>query len=314
MSKEYLGIDIGGTKCAVVRANETGEILEKVKFDTKDVNTTISRILEEASKITNSNVVSCGISCGGPLDADKGIILSPPNLPDWDRIEIARLVSEKINIKTKLCNDADACALAEWMFGAGKGTKNMVFLTFGTGMGAGLVLNGKLYSGTNGNAGEVGHIRLKNDGPIGYRKAGSFEGFCSGGGIKQLGIIEGRKAIQKGIVPTYWNKNEDMISAKDIAIAAKNGDKIAQKVYKISGKHLGKALSVIIDILNPEKIVIGSIYQRAQELMNKEMIKELKKETLDSSYKVVEVVPAALGDEIGDVAAISIAKMIEEQQ
>ena len=96
-----------------------------------------------------------GISCGGPLDASSGVILSPPNLPGWDNVKIVQMIEEKFGVPCGLQNDANACALAEWRFGAGKGTKNMIFLTFGTGMGAGLILDGKLYAGTNGMAGEI---------------------------------------------------------------------------------------------------------------------------------------------------------------
>ena len=113
--------------------------------------------------------------------------MSPPNLPGWDNIDIVKQIKTHFGVPVHLQNDANACALAEWKFGAGRGTKNMVFLTFGTGLGAGLILDGKLYSGTNDNAAELGHIRLDRFGPVGFGKTGSFEGFCSGGGIAQLG-------------------------------------------------------------------------------------------------------------------------------
>ena len=112
--------------------------------------------------------------------------MCPPNLPDWDNVPLVEMTEKRLGIKTILQNDANACAVAEWKFGAGRGTRNMVFLTFGTGMGAGLILDGRLYSGTNDMAGEVGHIRLAPKGPLGYGKKGSFEGFCSGGGIADL--------------------------------------------------------------------------------------------------------------------------------
>ena len=122
------------------------------------------------------NLKRIGISCGGPLDSKKGMIYSPPNLPGWDKCLLQRYLQMKFGVETALQNDANACALAEWLMGAGRGTSNMVFLTFGTGMGGGLILNGRLYSGTNDLGGEVGHIRLAKDGPVGFGKAGSFEG------------------------------------------------------------------------------------------------------------------------------------------
>lgn len=191
-----LGFDIGGTKCAVVTAEWDGEnvtILKKKKCPT-DLTVTpeemINRLIKMADGIITEKIDLIGISCGGPLDSEKGVILSPPNLPGWDKVEIVKQLSDYYGVPARLQNDANASAVAEWKFGAGQNTQNMIFLTFGTGLGAGLVLGGRLYSGTNSNAGEVGHIRLSDDGPEGYGKKGSFEGFCSGGGIARLGITK----------------------------------------------------------------------------------------------------------------------------
>lgn len=142
--------------------------------------------------------VPSGISCGGPLDSKTGVILSPPNLPGWDHIEITRHFTETLGVPARLINDANASALAEWKYGAGVGTQNMIFLTFGTGLGAGLVLNGALFEGTNGMAGEIGHMRLAAFGPSGYGKCGSFEGFCSGAGIAELARGFARETLQRG--------------------------------------------------------------------------------------------------------------------
>ncbi|MDR1675081.1 MAG: ROK family protein, partial [Tannerella sp.] len=194
MERNVLGIDIGGTKIAVIYAKEKDgiELVDKVTFPTAQVDDTIDGIFSRLRELmyrhslNEENTHAIGISCGGPLSSERGRVMSPPNLPGWDDIPIVDLVKERFHIPCALQNDANACALAEWKFGAGRGTKNMVFLTFGTGMGAGLILNGQLYSGANDNAGEVGHVRLAPFGPVGYGKAGSFEGFASGGGIAQL--------------------------------------------------------------------------------------------------------------------------------
>ena len=156
-----LGIDIGGTKCAVVLGDENG-IVKKIRFATTDYHETMENIRAAIREMGDFDAI--GISCGGPLDSKRGVILSPPNLVGWDDIHITEMLSEEFGVPAYLCNDADACALAEWKFGAGKGTENMIFLTFGTGMGAGLILNGRLYSGTNGMAGEVGHMRMNEFG------------------------------------------------------------------------------------------------------------------------------------------------------
>ena len=303
----YIGIDIGGTKCAVVQADENGKKLSRVAFATADYQSTINRIMDEVEKLLPCRAI--GISCGGPLDESRGLILSPPNLPGWDMIPITSMLEDRFGIPAYLCNDANACALAEWKFGAGQGTQNMIFLTFGTGMGAGLILNGKLYSGTNGNAGEVGHMRLTEYGPVGYGKAGSFEGFCSGGGIKQLGQTLARERLQCGQVTAYCHSHEELdgISAKAVAEAADAGDETACRVWQLASEKLGLGLSLLIDLLNPERIVIGSIFARSEHLLRSGMERVIAREVLPQSGQVCQIVPAALGEEIGDYAAIAVA-------
>lgn len=297
-----IGIDIGGTKCAVVLGNEKGEILKKERFATTDRDATLDKIMSTVLSMGECDAV--GISCGGPLDSKKGVIMSPPNLPGWDNVEIVKMINSRLGVPVFLKNDADACALAEWKFGAGKGSDNMIFLTFGTGLGAGLILGGRLYSGACDMAGEVGHIRLADFGPVGYGKAGSFEGFCSGGGIAQLGQTVAKENSQMGH-PVGFADGE--ITAKSVADAAKNGDEEAIEVYRQCGRMLGKGLSVLIDILNPEKIVLGSIFVRSEELLRDEMQRVIEKETLYPSRRVCEIVPAGLGEALGDVAALCVA-------
>lgn len=312
-----LGVDIGGTKCAVTLGlSKDGDIdiKDKLAFPTTDVEDTITHIessIKEALKrnsLTSKDVSAIGISCGGPLDSSTGVIMSPPNLPGWDNIPIVSILSEKFGVPAAVHNDANACALAEWKFGAGKGCRNMVFMTFGTGLGAGLVLDGKLYTGTNDNAGELGHIRLEEYGPVGYGKSGSFEGFCSGGGIKQLAQSLVKERSQMGVEVSWCPDGDpDKITAKAVAEAARAGDPLASEIMEISARHLGKGLSIVIDILNPELIVIGSIYARNEDIMKPYVEKILSREALPLANKVCRIVPAALGESIGDYAALSVA-------
>ena len=309
----YIGIDIGGTKCAVLLGDaENGQpvIKEKIRFDTTDVNETLKNIFDGVEKLLALGECSAiGISCGGPLDEERGVILSPPNLPGWDEIYICDMLTERFGIPAKLRNDANACALAEWKFGAGCGTKNMVFFTFGTGLGSGLILDGRLYSGTNGNAGEAGHIRLAKNGPVGYGKAGSFEGFCSGGGIAKLAKARATAALSKGAPLSFAKTPEEieLITAKLIAERANAGDNDAKRIFNLVGRKLGEGLSVIIDIINPEAIVIGSIYARNEKLLRPSMMRVIKKEALVASASVCRILPAKLGESIGDIAALSVA-------
>ena len=310
-----LGFDIGGTKCAALTAlwdDERVEILKRVCLDTDTYIPPcemIDRLTLAADTILDGTPDCIGISCGGPLDSVKGVIMSPPNLPGWDNVEIVKMLEGRYGVKARLINDANACAVAEWKFGAGKGVENMVFLTFGTGLGAGLILDGRLYQGTNGNAGEVGHVRLNDDGPIGFGKVGSFEGFCSGGGIARLAWKMALKAKENGTPPSYyeeWMTPAD-VSARTVASAAASGDALAREVYRISGENLGKGLAILIDILNPERIVIGSVYARSGELLKDAMYAVLEKEALSCALDVCEIVPAELGDRVGDYAAIAAA-------
>lgn len=315
LMKYYIGIDIGGTKCAVVLGDEEGKILEKRRFPTTHVTQTLANIqtaLNDIFQIATTQNISpsaIGISCGGPLDAQRGIIQAPPNLPDWVDIPIVSILEEEWQLPTYLCNDANACALAEWKFGAGKGSQNMIFMTFGTGMGAGLILDGKLYAGTTGDAGEIGHVRLSPNGPMGYRKFGSVEGFCSGGGLAQLGQTYALQAIQEGYPPIFCPDEHHLhlINAQILADAARTGDEVALRVWHTCGEYLGRTLAILIDLFNPERIVIGSIYQRAADLLIPAMRQVLEAEALPTPLAACQILPAALTESVGDLAALTVA-------
>jgi glucokinase len=303
-----MGIDIGGTKCAVVIGDEAGHVLKKERFATTDCKETLENIFAAAERLGASEVDAIGISCGGPLDEKRGIILSPPNLPGWDHIEIVSMLKERFGKPTAICNDANAGALAEWKFGAGKGCENMVFMTFGTGLGAGLIIDGRLYAGTNDNAGEVGHIRLADYGPVGFGKSGSYEGFCSGGGIAQLARSAIAEKVQMGqSVPWCPADMVDKVTARMVAEAAIEGDETALSVMKTSALKMGFGISLLIDILNPEVVVLGSIYARNEAMMKPYIDEVVAREALGLAAKVCKVKPAALGESVGDYAAVSVA-------
>ncbi len=311
---KYIGFDIGGTKCAVSLGEEKNGILKILDKKTIPTDFSISpyEMIEKMCVIAeelSTDFEAVGISCGGPLNSDKGIIMSPPNLIGWDNIEIVDYIKKKLKKEAYLENDANACALAEWKYGAGENCRNMVFFTFGTGLGAGLILNGQLYRGASDMAGEAGHIRLYDTGPVGYGKAGSFEGFCSGGGIAQLGKTKALESFQQGKKVSYCENIEkmDSISAKTIAECADKGFDDAKEIYNLCGEMLGQGLSIIIDILNPEKIIIGSIFKRCEHLLRKPMENVLEKECLFLSKNACEILPAKLSENIGDYAALSVA-------
>ena len=313
----YIGVDVGGTKCAVTLGCDTEgmlTILAKSAFPTQGTPEAIlTRFLQEINAILNarglvySDISGLGISCGGPLNAERGIVQSPPNLPGWDNIPVTEFFTTHTGIPSFLENDANACAVAEWKYGAGRGKKNVIFLTFGTGLGAGLILDGRLYSGTNGNAGEIGHVRLRADGPIGFGKHGSAEGFCSGAGIAQQGKLAARENMEAAKALIDYAGGIDGITAKSIAELSERGDVFCKNIYRRCGEMLGETLSILIDILNPECIILGGVYMRSHELLSEGMRQVLAREALSISECVCTVLPAALGEKIGDYAALSLA-------
>ena len=312
----YLGFDIGGTKCSVVLGDSDFNIYEKVVFATnveRGYEAILDEFKEHSYKLFESydqtKLVKIGISCGGPLNSKNGVIESPPNLPGWDAVEIVAIFENEFQVDVAIQNDANACAIAEWMMGAGVGTQNMIFLTFGTGMGAGLILNGRMYAGTNDLGGEVGHVRMAEDGPVGFGKAGSFEGFCSGGGIAQLGKRYVQEKIANGAQVAFCPALDSIskVTAKSIFEAANSGDKDAMEIVKVSAEYLGRGLSILIDILNPECIVIGSIYARNERVFKPLIYDVLTKEVIPEALEICKIVPSKLGDKIGDYAALSVA-------
>jgi glucokinase len=316
--EQLVGIDIGGTKCAVCVGQLTAtsiSVTAKQRFLTpssprKALNRCADALDAIITTIPDKTIRAIGISCGGPLDSRKGLILAPPNLPGWDCVDVITPFQKRFGIPVALQNDANACALAEWRWGAGQGCKNLIFLTFGTGMGAGLILDNRLYSGTNDLGGEVGHIRLADKGPIGYGKAGSFEGFCSGGGIARLAQERASRAIRSGNAPSFCAGESDLhlITAESVGCAAQQGDPLAIHVYETVGYYLGRGLAILVDILNPEMIIIGSIYGRQKDLLETITLRSLREEALTQALSVCKIVPAGLGEQVGDMAGLAVAQ------
>jgi len=305
MNQLLVGLDIGGTKCAVITGemDAQGEmhLLRREAFPTPPTQEeAIAHLGDLTDALTGGKpVAAIGISAGNPMDADKGMLLNPPNLPGWTGISMTDRMTERFHAPARMENDANACALAEYRFGAGSGCRNMVFITFGTGFGAGLVLDGRLYRGSTGCAGELGHWRLSDSGPAGYGKIGSFEGFCSGGGMAQLAQTIAMRYRQNGMEPGY-----QACDVKTVAQAARNGDAAALEVFSVCGQRLGQGLALVCDLLDVDRIVLGSIYARCEDLLAEPMRAVLQRETLPSC---TEILPAALGEQIGDWAALTIA-------
>ncbi len=307
---QFIGLDIGGTKCALGVETAGGNFAEVARFPTGRPDETLARFATEIARLPAAGTRAFGISCGGPLDATRGIVLSPPNLPGWDEVRVCEWIDRKFGGQSRLMNDANACALAEWQQGAGRGVQSMMFLTMGTGMGAGLILDGRLYEGLSGSAGEVGHLRLAADGPIGFGKAGSFEGFCSGGGIAQLART---RVAEFAAASTLKTISADNLTAREVGLAAEAGDPLALAIWREVGERLGQALAIFIDVLNPARIVIGGIFPRCEKFIAPAMHAMIAREALPPSARDCAVVPAQLGEEIGSRAAVAIARYFSNQ-
>ena len=316
-----VGIDIGGTKTAVVLAEDPTRILYREEFPTLP-NLGPEHAIEKIQQLIAAGLnlhgwpraFRLGVSCGGPLDRVRGIIQSPPNLPTWADIPLKQILETRFGMSCEVENDANAGAVAEHRYGAGEGCRNLIFLTMGTGLGAGLVLNGELYRGSSEMAGEIGHVRLTEGGPIGYGKAGSVEGWASGGGMAQHGA-EVVKAAQEADESSMLTEiaGQRPITARDIGDAAQNGDGLAQRIVRNTGEKLGHALAMLVDVLNPERIVIGGMALRLGNLLLDPALEVMRREALPQSAAACQVLPARLGERIGDISALCVAEGVSRR-
>ena len=313
-----IGVDIGGTKTAVIASLKPPAIIERIEFRTRPekgpepalklIKAGINDVLSNCGS-NRTAIRAIGVSCGGPLDRIRGVIQAPPNLSTWVDIPIKTILEEEFETECHVENDANAGAVAEHRFGAGRGCRNMIFITMGTGFGAGIITDGYLYHGANDMAGEIGHVRLTRSGPSGYYKAGSVEGWISGGGIAQaakLAVIAARRRSERTVLAEHLQRGKP-ITARDVALAAQNGDVVAARIIHSTGRRLGRVLAMLVDVLNPERIVIGGLAMRLGDALLGPARKVIQREALAPSATTCEVIPAALDEQIGDVAALCVA-------
>ena len=314
-AKVWVGVDIGGTKTAIAVSERIPEVSERIQFATlpsKGPDRALDLIAKAIGAIlrrrglSRSAIRGIGVSCGGPLDRMRGIIHSPPNLATWVDVPVKAIFERQFGVRCNVENDANAGAVAEHRYGAGRGIDNMVFLTMGTGLGAGIIVDGRLYHGTDDLAGEIGHVRLTRGGPVGHNKRGSAEGWASGGGIEQAAKRAVEDARKRGRI-TILTAHRRALTARDVSAAARRGDAVAMGIVRSTGERLGQVLAILADILNPERIVIGGLGMRAGEMIIGPAREVMAREALPAAAASCRVVPAALGERIGDVAALCVA-------
>lgn len=317
MIRSFACVAIGGTKCSVALATCADDAVQwraRREVPThgdgdvmvRELSGLLVEMLDAAPETTLTRI---GVACGGPLDETRGVVLSPPNLPGWDDFDVVTPLSAHFGVPARLMNDANAGALAEWAWGAARGTRTCIFLTMGTGMGAGLVVGGRLHRGISGLAGEIGHWRLAPEGPWGFGKYGSFEGFCSGGGIALWAAARAREALAAGQSTLLAAGTGELapLTARDAAAAARAGDALARELWTDVGEKLGRTLALLVDLLNPEVIAIGGIFPRQEELLRPSMEHALRRDALGPSLAHCRVVPSQLEELISDYAALAVA-------
>lgn len=303
-----LGLDIGGTKTAIVEGTHNAEILQRIEFPTeatKPFAETFPAFVDHANKVIaqaqahGRNIAAISVSIGGPLRIEEGFLIDPPHLPGWFNTPLKQHLEQAFpGLRVYVEHDGNAGALAEFHFGVGKprnDLEHLIFLTFGTGIGAGLIVNGRILRGATDTAGEIGHWRLAEDGPIGFGKRGSWESFASG-----QGLIE----IAAQMFPSRWQQSTPI---RDLVEAMLADDADAMQVAAAAGHYMGRGLSLLIDAFNPQIIVFGSLGVVLGERILGPARKVIAQEALPQAASACELLPCALGSHIGDVASLMAA-------
>ena len=309
MKKYSIGIDIGGTNITVALVTGNGEILRKIRFSTRaeeGKTKTIKCILKALGAIMkglrSNSIEGIGIGAAGDIDRDRGVVRFSPNLL-WKDVPIVRLIREKFNLKVVLDNDANAAAWATYILETGRKVKNLLCITLGTGVGGGIILNGRIYHGASGSAGEIGHMTLN---PQGQRcrcgNYGCLETYIGSAYIVKKAIREIRKG-EKSLIKKIAGGNLKSVTPETIQVAALKGDKLARRIWKEAGEYLGIALSGVINLLNPEVIVFGGGVARAGELIFKPMKAEIKKRTFKTPFEKVKFTYTRFGEDLGVIGA-----------
>ncbi|MFZ5597150.1 MAG: ROK family protein [Bacillota bacterium] len=315
MAGYVAGVDLGGTKIYTALAGPGGEIMAEVRVPTgagDGPDAVIGRILDTINRVSEmalpagALLSAVGIGSPGPLDPASGVVFSSPNLPGWRCVPLRERLEQSVGAKVFVDNDANLAALGEYRFGAGRGSSHMVYVTVSTGIGGGLILDGRLYRGAGGGAGEVGHTVVDPDGPLcGCGRAGCLEALASGTAMaaraREL-VDSGRGA---GILREAGADGE--ITAVSVARAAAAGDEEALGIIVRAGRYLGMGLANIINIFNPDRLVIGGGALAAGERFWESMEAELRARALGPALENVSVVRAGLDGRSGLMGAIALA-------
>ena len=256
--------------------------------------------------LEQKSISAIGVSCGGPLDTKTGIVYSPPNLPGWDAFPLKARLESEFKVAATIENDANASALAEYRFGGGREYDAILYMTMSTGIGGGIVINGKVYHGANDSAGEVGHQILLPDGPLcGCGKRGCLEALCSGPAIAR----RAKEAIQKEshtAILALADGSIEAVKSEHVLNAARQGDALALKLVDETAYYMGWGLANLVNVLNPDIILLGTIAIAAGDLLLDPIRKTVATFAMARPAEAVKIMPAQLGESLGDLAAIAL--------
>ncbi|MGD0389557.1 MAG: ROK family protein [Tepidisphaeraceae bacterium] len=294
----FLGLDIGGTKCAAVVGRRDGQILHRTQWPSlshRGPQAMIEDLCIHARILIHDHpsIVAAGASIGGPLDAERGIIQSPPNLPGWDNIPLKQIIADRLGLPARVEHDAAACCLAEFLWGADRGAARLVYLTCGTGFGAGLVFDGKIYRGSGGKSLEIGHARFRDDGPEAFGKRGSVEAFCAGASLGKLAAWK---------FPHRWPTPP---TSEDLANLWRSGDGDAAEVIQINARAVGEVVANLADLLRPDVVLLGSLALYLGPPWLEIVRHQFRVEALPDTLCRID--PAGLGARLQDCSALVVA-------
>lgn len=310
MAKNRIGIDVGGTNIKFALVSKTGEILYSNSIPTRsemgyeytvnNMKQAISTLLAE-TKSSKNDIDGIGFGFPGQVDYKTGVVKNLPNIPGWADVPIAQIIEKEFGIPTKIDNDVRCAALGELNYGAGKGCENLICITVGTGIGSGIILNGKLVRGASNAAGEIGHIKLFYNGEklCGCGDYGCLEAYVSGPSIVEMATdyLRGGKSTK------YREMADGEITPYIVAQAAMQGDGVAKRIFTIMGEYLGTGLASVVNLLNPERIIIGGGVAGCGDLLLAPVKETLLKRAMPISANAVEIVPAQLGNNAGVIGS-----------
>lgn len=310
MKKFRIGVDVGGTNIKIALVDFQGQIIYSNSIPTRaemGYEYTIANIKQAISDLlieTNTDkdlIEGIGFGFPGQIDYQNGVVRLAPNIPGWVDVPIASMVEREFNIPTRVDNDVRCAALGELNYGAGRGCDNLVCITVGTGIGSGLIVNGKLVRGASNAAGEIGHIKLQMaGGPLcGCGDTGCLEAFASGPAI----VAMAEEYIKGGKSTKYRELADSEITSHIVAEAANQGDAVAKRIFTVIGEYIGIGLSSVVNLLNPEKIIIGGGVAAAGDILFDPIRETIKKRAMTIAGSTVQVVPAQLGNNAGVIGA-----------